>query len=315
MGLPVTVYRYTDAGAPQLTNGTPSEWINILKKVLVEGYGAKAPLGWTLEFENAGSFKVAFRNSLANGGSGGYFQFWSSSNAANSTCTIQCSQAMSGLDSFIKPTVYRGFSQATQYRGWEIIGTSRGFYLILHRTSNLLMSDSTSITNINTQVYFIGDIESFYANDQSVFTLASGTSGGSTTSSFGLTHQVKYAQFYDTDSGSGTVKEYSANDLFTANVNTTSFNQNGELLGIEHILSPFLLTIAYNTTDRNGVVASSSLISPMVRGKIPGLYSSQFLGYRDDTWPIDIAMNGVMHTLLRSNYAPHIWVNTVEWYG
>ena len=83
MGLPVTVYRYTDPGAPQVNNGTPSEWINVLKKVLVEGYGTKVGLGWTVEFENAAAFKIAFRNKVADGGSGGYVQF--SSNGAVNT--------------------------------------------------------------------------------------------------------------------------------------------------------------------------------------------------------------------------------------
>lgn len=316
MGLPVTVYRYTDPGAPQLVNSTPSEWINILKKVLVDGYGDKQPLGWTLEFEDAAAFKVAFRNSLTDGGSGGYFQFWAGSNAANTTCLIQCAQGMSGLGSFIKSVPYRGVSNGAQYRGWEIIGTSRGFYLILHRTNSLTMSNGNNTgTFLDHQAYFIGDVDSFYANDQSVFTLVSGTSGGNSTGNLGVTSNVKYAQLYDTDAGSGAVKEYSASDPFTGNNNSIAYNQNGELLGIEHILSPFLLTVTYNSTDRNGVAASSSLISPMVRGKIPGLYSSQFMGYRDDNWPIDVAMNGVIHTLLRSNYVPHLWVNTVEWYG
>ncbi|QYK07564.1 hypothetical protein [Shewanella mangrovisoli] len=317
MGLPVTDYRYTDPGAPQLVNGTPSEWIAILKACLMNGYGTKAPLGWTLEFEDAGSQKVAFRNSLANGGSGGYFQFWSSTgaNAANTTCLIQCAKDMSALDTFIKPVNYRGLYQNSTYRGWEIIGTSRGFYLILHRTNNMLMSDGTNTSSYQYfQVYFIGDIESFYANDQSMFTLVSGTTGGNTANSLGVSHNAKYAYFYDTDAGSGTVREYSTIDPFTGNNNSTIYTDNAELSGIQHILSPFLLTITYSTTDRDGVVSASSLISPMVRGKIPGMYSSQFMGYRNDSWPIDVSMNGVMHTLLRSNYAPHIWINMEQWY-
>lgn len=314
MGLPVTVYRYTDAGAPQLVNATSSEWINILKKVLVEGYGTKAPLGWTLEFENAAAFKVAFRNTTTDGGSGGYFQF-SGANSNNATCLMWASAGMSDLDAFIKDVPYRAFTQQSTHRGWEIIGTSRGFYLILHQTNKMTMSDGTGTSSyINFQIYFIGDVESFYANDQSTFTLVSGTNGGNTTGNMGVNHNVKYARFYDVDGGNGGVKEYNTSDPFTGNNNISSYNLNAETSGIQHILSPLLLTIPYNSTDRNGDVAANSMISPMVRAKIPGMYSSCFMGYRDENWPIDLPMNGVMHTLLRSNYAPHLWINTEQWY-
>lgn len=314
MGLPVTVYRYTDAGAPQLVNANTSEWINILKKVLVEGYGTKAPLGWTLEFENAAAFKVAFRNTTTDGGSGGYFQF-SGANSNNATCLMWASAGMSNLDAFIKEVPYRALINQATHRGWEIIGTSRGFYLILHQTNKMTMSDGTNTSSYSYyQMYFIGDVESFYANDQSTFTLISGTGGGNTTGNLGVNNNIKYARFYDADGGNGTVTEYTANDPFTGNNNISSYNQNAETLGIQHILSPLLLTIPYNTTDRNGDVAASSNIKPMVRAKIPGMHSSCFMGYRDENWPIDLPMNGVMHTLLRSNYAPHLWINTEQWY-
>lgn len=75
MGLPVTVYRWDDDGAPQITNRTPSEMVDVLKKVLVTGYGTKASLGWNIAFEDVGTQKIAFRNNTTLG-SGGYVQFW-----------------------------------------------------------------------------------------------------------------------------------------------------------------------------------------------------------------------------------------------
>ncbi|MCU8034365.1 MULTISPECIES: hypothetical protein [unclassified Shewanella] len=313
MGLPVTVYRYTDAGAPQLVNSSASEWITILKKCLVEGYGSKAPLGWTVAFEDALNFKIAFRNTTLNGGSGGYFQF-NGPNTANATCTLRCAASMAALDSFIKQVPARGLQGQTTYRGWEIIGTSRGFYLILHRTNNLLMSDSTSTsTYIYFQMYFIGDIDSLYANDQSLFTLVSGTNGAATTNSFGVNHLTRYATFYDTDAGAGSAIEYSAIAFFPMIANT-AYNVNAETAGLQHILSPVTLTCSNTTTDRNGVLAPSSLITPLARARIPGLYQSSCMGYRNDNWPIDVPMNSVMHTLLRSSYAPSLWINMVSWY-
>lgn len=313
MGLPVTVYRYTDPGAPQLVTSSASEWITILKKCLVDGYGSKAPLGWTVAFEDVLNFKIAFRNTTLNGGSGGYFQF-NGPNTANATCTLRCAASMPALDSFIKQVPYRGLQGQSNYRGWEIIGTSRGFYLILHRTDNMLMSDATSTSAyIYFQTYFVGDVDSLYANDQSSFTLVSGTSGGSTTSSFGVNHFVRYARFYDTDAGAGSAVEYSANAFFPMSASTI-YNVNAETAGLQHILSPVTLTCDIAITDRNGVSAPNSLITPLARAKIPGLYQSSCMGYRNDNWPIDVQMNGVIHTLLRSNYAPSLWVNMVTWY-
>ena len=48
MASPVTIYRWDDVGAPQIVDGKPSEYMNMLKKCLVEGYGSKASLGWTV---------------------------------------------------------------------------------------------------------------------------------------------------------------------------------------------------------------------------------------------------------------------------
>nr|DAV10666.1 MAG TPA: hypothetical protein [Caudoviricetes sp.] len=48
---PVTVYRSTDTGAPQLTNAVGS-LKTVLKACLVEGYGSQPSLGWEMPFEN-----------------------------------------------------------------------------------------------------------------------------------------------------------------------------------------------------------------------------------------------------------------------
>jgi hypothetical protein len=48
---PVTVYRSTDTGAPQLTNAVGS-LKTVLKACLVEGYGSRPSLGWEMPFEN-----------------------------------------------------------------------------------------------------------------------------------------------------------------------------------------------------------------------------------------------------------------------
>ncbi|WP_415775332.1 hypothetical protein ACMYQ1_18455 [Shewanella oncorhynchi] len=317
MGLPVTVYRYTDAGAPQLTSGTPSEWIAILKACLVDGYGAKAGLGWTLEFENAGQYKAAFRNSVVDGGTGGYVQFWSSTggNAANTGMNFQTADSMSALDSFTKAGYGRQLSLTTGMRGWEIIGTSRGFYIISHFTTNLLNGITTSSVQIN-QHYFIGDIESHLSNDQGVFTIVSTLATQSnqySTSSTGIVNNTQslYCRLYAADGGTSSFM-YSASKMVS--VGSASLDGNAESLGLNHVMTPLVVTGANSTSDVNGVLQNNSLVMPYCRGIIPGLYISTFAGYRNENWPTELTRNEVQWVLLRSYFYTGYWVKTGTWY-
>lgn len=61
----VTVYRSTDASAPQL-NATDGSLLAVLNACLVNGYGAKPAAGWTKAFETAGS-RVIYRNNPTTG--------------------------------------------------------------------------------------------------------------------------------------------------------------------------------------------------------------------------------------------------------
>lgn len=316
MGLPVTVYRYTDAGAPQLTNGTPSEWIDILKKVLVEGYGSKTPLGWTLEFENAGQYKVAFRNKVADGGTGGYVQFWSStgSNAANIGINFQSAADMTALDAFIKPGWGRQLSLANGYRGWEIIGTSRGFYIITHYTTNLLMAVANAA--IACQNYFIGDLDSSIMYDAGAFTIVSGTPTQAdiyTSASTGIVASSNnaYCKLYGAD-GSNESYFYTLTKPYLPLNNTQ--DGNAESLGVNHLMSPLIVAGSTVALDSNGVTQNSSMKLPYCRGVAPGLHQSSFSGYRTENWPKELMFDEVIWVLLRSYYYIGIWIKTSTWY-
>ena len=49
--VPVTVYRSTDEGAPQLSDA-PGSLKTVLKACLTNGYGTKQPLGWEMQYED-----------------------------------------------------------------------------------------------------------------------------------------------------------------------------------------------------------------------------------------------------------------------
>lgn len=62
----VRIYSSSDAGAPALRGNTPGDIINILTKCLVEGYGSKAPAGWTKPF--TGTNVAAFKQGAGSNG-------------------------------------------------------------------------------------------------------------------------------------------------------------------------------------------------------------------------------------------------------
>lgn len=310
MGLPVTVYRYTDAGAPQLVNNTPSEWINVLKKVLVEGYGDKQPLGWTLEFENETSFKVVFRNKVSDGGSGGYVQFYSvsGSNSSNGAIGIKCAISMTGIDAYTKPIGARALINSSSFKGWEIIGTSRGFHILLHDTTKTTMS--IGFETSGKQAYFIGDIESFTPNDAAPFTLVSGVNNASdvvNTTSEGITNsQNIYCYMYATDGSNNAQSYYCFKQLYKT---TSSNDGNADILNIAIAMSPVTILATSSVSAGNGTPEL-----PFARGNVPGLYLSSFAGYKSESWPIDIIKNGVKWILLRTNLPCQHWISTGEWY-
>lgn len=309
MGLPVTVYRSTDAGAPQLVTGKPSSWINILKKVLVDGYGAKSPLGWTIEFEDTGTRSIVFRNSLTDGGSGCYVKFYSVGGGDNnySTLGIKIAQSFTDINTFIKGLHARGLLTLTGYNDWEIIGTSRGFYVGVYNISESMGLPNTN--TVGTQYYFVGDIESFTPNDVSPFTIVNSTSTNSdNTASTGITITTStlYAHLNSADGSVGSNLYSFIKSVFYQQSNTPVGN--AELLGINHRMSPVLI---YGTPASS---QNTSLALPYMRGSVPGLYMSSFAGYRTESWPYEITQDGVTWVLLKCNSSPQQWVKTGTWY-
>lgn len=57
----ITVYRSDDPSAP-LLNNTIGAFTNLMKAILVDGYGAKPSAGWTLELEDAPSGRAIVKN-------------------------------------------------------------------------------------------------------------------------------------------------------------------------------------------------------------------------------------------------------------
>ena len=100
-------FRWDDPGAPTL-NGTVGSFYALLKACLVgsggiaygSGAQAKPAAGWSIEFDDPGSQKIVFRNSLAHGGSGCYLRVLDNGSSAGGArvARIDVYEAMTDID-------------------------------------------------------------------------------------------------------------------------------------------------------------------------------------------------------------------------
>jgi hypothetical protein len=333
MGLPVTVYRWDDVGAPQIANQKPSEIINVLKKCLVDGYGSKTALGWTMPFEDVAKQSVAFRNSITDG-SGGYFKIYSRDGNDNdrTLMRIQSAQNMSDIESLFRPNYKHAFELFdNRFTNWVIIGTSAGFYFICGLLTNACGADQRY-----DSMFFAGDFESVIQDDPSRFiaisnpvlggsdftsTYASGYYDGFQRCVYDGSIQWGYAslQLYDTDN-SGNVAPYSffsqAGVLLGNSVNITP-DKNRQLGLYSRIVIQIAgLNTASAAKRADGDYYSQSTLSPLLRGYLPGFiveYAPRYSHY--DNYDVFENHLGDNSYLVRSfaNLTGN-WINCENWY-
>lgn len=149
MGAP-TIYRWDDVNAPVLA-GTEGSLVNLLTKVLVDGYGSKAGLGWTREFVNAGQTIAVFRNDPATGT--GFFLRVDDSTARGGNAPrfadLVGYEVMADLNTGNgrfpltgAQSVGKSNTANTTARAWVVVGDQRGFYLFAWYYDNLPITSS-----------------------------------------------------------------------------------------------------------------------------------------------------------------------------
>jgi hypothetical protein len=312
MGLPVTIYKSTDAGAPVTTITKPSDWITVLKKCLVEGYGTKAPLGWTLEFENTSTYAAVFRNDPLVG-SGGYLQVNSStgSNGTDVDIDLHVAKAMSGINSFTDKILMRRLDvYSSRTSGWVVIGTSRGFWMI-QPSSEITASTSVGYSSGCWSV-FVGDMESFDANDMSPFTLVHGVAGTGDGTVIGYQNNIGSTTgihaIMRTPDGSAGVYNYYFNLNGTEIRTSADVNPSGvpfaAPMHLSAVVPPFNGVYTNNTSEA----------VPVVRGSIPGLYFSSLVGGRSLTQFYHVFGDDT-YRIIQGYWTPAFWIKTTgEWY-
>jgi hypothetical protein len=156
------VYRWDDASAPTL-NGTRGSLLNVLDAVLVNGYGSKASLGWSLAY--TATNKRVYRSQ----GNAMFYRFDSASTTGAQYTNVSGFESMSDVDtgtgrfpaSGTNLFVAVSSTADTTVRPWCIIGDEKGFYFF-----SWCSNTTTPVNTKNNAIgWYIGDIVSIIPGD------------------------------------------------------------------------------------------------------------------------------------------------------
>lgn len=162
-------YSSTDVGAPQMGGNAAGSLVQVIKTVLVDGYGSKPALGWELMYSDATTFTYVFRPKtgsrmflkIVDDGTFKSYQvhraaFMTFENMFSVTNGIHpCPPEQSfrvGNAGYVTKTA----ENTPTVQKWKIIGDSTGFYLITFPTS----SKPSNYNNVGAWHYF-GDYVCF----------------------------------------------------------------------------------------------------------------------------------------------------------
>jgi hypothetical protein len=316
MGLPVTVFRHTDVGAPIVLPTKPSDWLVILKACLVDGYGSKAGLGWTLEFGDVASLKMVFKNNLTDGGSGGAVQVQSHGGTDNLGEYVRFTpaKAISAIDVFSQPCGYRGIKTSNNgnyVNGWTIVGCGRAFFIKQEYSLTTYNTQITEFYSYGAQLW-IGDIQSTVPNDQNIFTMVSGgynRSASANSLTTGGEVQMGYnsppsLQLYDINNA-GISTAYNVSTVDSITDTSSAYNADPAVNNVPIMFSPaMVLRNAPNSTDL-----------PANRGVIAGIFAFSYKGFWGASFPIVRTMGANTYEMLAGRSIPSYAVLlSGEWY-
>lgn len=159
-------YSSTDTGAPQMGGNAAGSLVNIIKTVLVDGYGDKLPLGWELMFIDPSTYTYVFRPKT---GSRMFLKLVDDGSATlknGSYCYMKANSYENMFSAFMgihpcppEQEVNQGNSgyvlktgvNNTTVQRWRIIGDDCGFYLITFPFSSQAAYENHGM------VYYFGD--------------------------------------------------------------------------------------------------------------------------------------------------------------
>ncbi|MCT8124422.1 hypothetical protein H1D31_00020 [Alishewanella sp. BS5-314] len=336
MAQPVTVYRWDDPGAPQRSPSNAQQILNILKKCLVEGYGTKDPLGWTLEYEDPTDGVAVFRNSPVNG-SGGVFRFTTQSGLTGPYIRTQSAQAATGTSfaDLFNPGYLNTIGTDPSFTRWILVGNKKSFYFILHHASQNFNSSIPEVC------FFCGDIDSLTPEDASKF-ICTGFNSNSTTSAptIGTMNSgvVGPLSFYsDTTNNLNATFSGDASRsriLFPTSVDGSALSSAYSIYvpGLPGTGTPNSIVsntswpagsiIEYLYIKREVSLTAETMFAtdrPLIRGRMPGIMTPKLRGFHAETWPVIKEIDGVNYlgVSIISSSSTHggiiFWINLEDW--
>jgi hypothetical protein len=341
MGFTPTVYRWDDAGAPSIGTRKPSEIINILKKCLVDGYGSKLGAGWTIPFQDGAANSIVFRNSTEYG-SGGFVKIWAktSGDVSNDVLFTQNAPFISSLNpdwSTVAGASYRDYfmTGANIHTRWVVYATPKSFYILIFG-STAQTGGNVAGTTSTMPLLFVGDFQSLVPGDVHTFiTISSpiqadvsltGNGGGSLLYAYSSNNDC--LKLYETASlvspKRGVLLQ--TNLPLTTGYGTSAITAtpppsfNMTFMPVVIGLNSSQISEASNLSsyvDSQGVNHLRSMLQPVIRGILPGLHLSPFLGCAIEPNIYKWIADGIeWHLMPQYHYGgSRVWLSTGEWYA
>jgi len=321
MGLPVTVYRWDDVGAPQLVNGTQSEFLDIFDKCLVNGYGTKLPLGWTTAFTSATA--RIYRNATTDGGVGGCVKMERIGTNApyNSLRVTGCANATSITALTNKGFYFTLYNEPTITK-WILIGTKLGFYFFTGTDASVAQGGT-----LYTPSMFVGQFDSMYPNDIHCFIATNfyndadnAAANWTTQLEFGL-FQLEYTvqKIYQTVSGTFNTKHKLKLPLKPANgyyqIAPTTVNNAFFKIPIVTYNDDQISDTDNLYVDSSNVPYHRSSKMPLLRGFLSGMLMRSVASDSEMAWPPIQVIDGVTYYGIASaSYGgQQFFVNMESW--
>ena len=267
--VPVTLFKSTDEGAPQLTN-TLGSLKTVLKACLVTGYGEKQPLGWEAAYED--ETHIAMRSTHEKSS-----KCWFSVNAKYVRAAEICGyESMSAKGKGVGRFGFSGFNFLTAQKSverWVLIGNERGF---------VFMSEDSYAKSSGCAYLYFGDFPSIAAKSADCILIKKGWNNSSVNSNYGVYSTSGNYGLYDISKGA-----VSTSSLAIAKSYDGLFAGVGGGIGsagyvnypvvypnpVSQGFSAFECFIYETVNIRSeGIYSSSSSISSCLRGMLPGLF-------------------------------------------
>lgn len=167
-----TVYKWTDAGAPQINRADVADYIALFQAVLIDGYGTQTPPvsganKWTIPFSDGTSFILKQGGTQTRKTCIKIGPFNSSGYYAEMECAVDYTDINTAVDQWAGTAIYDrvgvGYADNTSRNiPWIIFATERAIYCHFGFVQSITGNDTPTFdTNASTSMYnhhwFFGD--------------------------------------------------------------------------------------------------------------------------------------------------------------